>query len=110
MSKKLVSLGLIAAAMFASPAMATWYDKNGAAIHPSRVVHCIRAPDSGQFAGGPWNKPPCEPATRTRAAWRDRNGAAIHPSSVVHCVRAPDTGQFAGGPWNNPPCEPATWR
>jgi hypothetical protein len=110
MSKKLVSLGLIAAAMFASPAMATWYDKNGAAIHPSRVVHCVRAPDSGQFAGGPWNKPPCEPATRTRAAWRDRNGAAIHPSSVVHCVRAPDSGQFAGGPWNNPPCEPATWR
>ena len=32
---KLVSVGLIAAAMFASPAMAAWYDKNGAAIHPS---------------------------------------------------------------------------
>jgi len=110
---KLVSLGLVAAAMFASPAMAAWYDKNGAAVHPSRVVHCIRAPDVGQFAGGPWNNPPCEPATRgsgTRAAWRDRNGAVIHPSRVVHCVRAPDTGQFAGGPWNQPPCEPATWR
>ena len=26
---KLVSVGLIAAAMFASPAMAAWYDKNG---------------------------------------------------------------------------------
>ena len=77
---KLVSVGLIAAAMFANPAMAAWYDKNGAAVHPSRVVHCIRAPDVGQFAGGPWNKPPCEPATRgsgTRAAWRDSNGAAI---------------------------------
>ena len=46
---KLVSIGLIAAAMFASPAMAAWYDKNGAAIHPSRVVHCIRAPDEGQL-------------------------------------------------------------
>ena len=60
---KLVSLGLIAAAMFASPAMAAWRDKNGAVIDPSHVVHCIRAPDVGQFAGGPWNNPPCEPAT-----------------------------------------------
>jgi hypothetical protein len=60
---KLVSVGLIAAAMFANPAMAAWYDKNGAVIAPSRVVHCIRAPDVGQFAGGPWNNPPCEPAT-----------------------------------------------
>lgn len=63
---KLVSVGLIAAAVFAnfaSPAMAAWYDKNGAVIHPSRVVHCIRAPDVGQFAGGAWNNPPCEPAT-----------------------------------------------
>jgi len=60
---KLVSVGLIAAAMFATPAMAAWYDKNGSVIHPSRVVHCIRAPDVGQFAGGPYNNPPCEPAT-----------------------------------------------
>src|SRR6476659_3231383 len=110
MSKKLVSLGLIAVAMFANPAMAAWYDKNGAAIHPSRVVHSIRAPDTGQFAGGAWNSPPCEPATRTRAAWRDKSGAAIPPSRVVHCIRAPDTGQFAGGAWNSPPGEPATWR
>ena len=38
---KLVSAGLIAAAMFASPAMAAWYDKNGAAVHPSprRSLH-----------------------------------------------------------------------
>ncbi len=107
---KLVSVGLIATTMFASPAMAAWYDKNGAAVHPSRVVHCIRAPDAGQFAGGPYNNPPCEPATRTRASWRDSNGAAIAPSRVVHCIRAPDAGQFAGGPFNNPPCEPATWR
>jgi hypothetical protein len=48
--RKLVSVGLIAAAMSADPAMAAWYDKNGTVIHPSRVVHCIRAPDSGQFA------------------------------------------------------------
>ena len=61
------SVALIAVAMFATPAMArkhkSWHDKNGAAVHPSRVVHCIRAPDVGQFAGGPFNKPPCEPAT-----------------------------------------------
>jgi hypothetical protein len=39
---KLVSLGVIAAAVLANPAMAAWYDKSGAAIAPSRVVHCIR--------------------------------------------------------------------
>jgi hypothetical protein len=60
---KLVSAGLIAAAMFASPAMAAWHDRNGAVVPSSRVVHCIRAPDVGQFAGGPFNNPPCEPAT-----------------------------------------------
>ena len=107
---KLVWAGLITAAMFANPAMAAWYDKSGAAVHPSRVVHCIRAPDVGQFAGGPYNSPPCEPATWRRAAWHGRNGAVIPVSNVVHCIRAPDVGQFAGGPYNNPPCEPATWR
>lgn len=56
--RKLASVGLIAAAMFASPAMAAWYDQNGAAVHPSRVVHCIRAPDVGSFAGGPFNSRP----------------------------------------------------
>src|SRR5262249_43599568 len=89
---KLVSLGLLAASMLANPAMAAWYDKNGAVVQSSRVVHCIRAPDVGQFAGGPWNQPPCEPAMRgsgTRAAWRDKNGAVIAPSRVVHCIRAP---------------------
>jgi hypothetical protein len=110
---KLVSVALIAAGMFATPAMAAWYDKNGAVVPPSRVVHCIRAPDVGQFATAPYNNPPCEPATRgsgTRAAWRDKNGAVVHPSRVVHCVRAPDVGQFASAPYNNPPCEPASWR
>lgn len=110
---KLSSAALIAVAMSASPVMAAWYDKNGAAVDPSRVVHCIRAPDVGQFAGGSWNNPPCEPATRgsgTRAAWYDKSGAVVAPSRIVHCIRAPDVGQFAGGSWNNPPCEPATWR
>src|SRR5258708_19536935 len=109
---KLVSVGLIAAAMFANPAMAAWHDKNGAAVDPSRVVHCIRAPDEGQFAGGAWNKPPCEPATRgsgTRAAWHDKNRAVTPASPVVHCIRAPDVGQFPGGPSNKPPSQPATF-
>jgi hypothetical protein len=110
---KFVSVGLIAAAMFANPALAAWHDKSGAVIPASHVVHCIRAPDEGQFAGGAWNKPPYEPATRgagTRAAWHDKNGAVIPASHVVHCIRAPDEGQFAGGAWNKPPCEPAIWR
>src|ERR1700748_2636366 len=41
---KLFSAALIVTAMFASPAMAAWYDRTGAVVHPSRVVHCIRAP------------------------------------------------------------------
>ena len=108
--RKLASVGLIAAAMFTSPAMAAWYDQNGAAVHPSRVVHCIRAPDVGSFAGAPFNRPPCEPASWRRSAWRDKSGAVVPTSNVVHCVRAPDVGSYAGGPFNRPPCEPATWR
>jgi hypothetical protein len=111
---KLVPVALIAAAMVAGPAMAAWHDKTGAVVPPSNVMHCIRAPDVGQFAGGPFNKPPCEPATMRRSgartAWYDKNGAVVPASNVMHCVRAPDTGQFAGGAWNMPPCEPATWR
>jgi hypothetical protein len=107
------SAALTGVALFATPATAAWYDKSGAAVDSSHVVHCILAPDTGQFAGGPYNNPPCEPATRgsgTRAAWHDRNGAVIASSRVAHCIRAQDAGQFAGGPFNNPPCEPATWR
>jgi hypothetical protein len=110
---KLFSAALIGVAMFANPAMAAWHDKNGAVVPASNVVHCMRAPDVGQFAGGPFNKPPCEPVTRgsgARSAWHDKNGAVVPASNVVHCVRAPDVGQFAGGPYNNAPCEPATWR
>jgi hypothetical protein len=44
------SAALIAVALFATPAMArkqqpkSWHDKNGAYIHPSRVVHTGLAP------------------------------------------------------------------
>jgi hypothetical protein len=110
---KLVSAGLIAAAVFATPAKAEWIDKNGQVVHESRVVHCLRAPDVGQYAGGAYNQPPCEPATLgagLNRGWRDSNGAVIDPSRVVHCIRAPDEGQYAGGSYKQPPCEPATWR
>ena len=73
------SLALIAVAMFTTPASAGWYDKNGAAVDSSRIVHCIRAPDVGQFAGGPFNTPPCEPAY-----WRSGSGrhAGYAPATV----------------------------
>jgi hypothetical protein len=66
------SAGLIAVAMFATPAVArqkSWHDKNGAYIEASQVVHvggrhCIRAPDVGAYASAPYTKPPCEPAFR----------------------------------------------
>src|SRR5258706_15095903 len=97
---KLVSVGLIAAAMFANPAMAAWYDKNGAVIHPSRVVHCIRAPDVGQFAGGSWNNPPCEPATwrsDTMNTTNQKTGAIMHASPGGPYNRGPVVGRVAGG-------------
>jgi hypothetical protein len=101
---KLVSIGLIAAAMFATPAMAGWYDRNGAVVDPSGVVHCIRAPDEGAFATAPYKRPPCEEASLYGTnAWRDSNGANLDASRVVHCVRVKDhKNEFV--------CEPANWR
>src|SRR6478609_928871 len=77
MGKKLVSLGLIAVAMFVNPAMAAWYDKNGAAIHPSRVVHCIRAPDTGSL---PEVRGIVLPANRQPAPGRRGATKAAQPS------------------------------
>jgi hypothetical protein len=57
------SAALIAGATRGSSTRAAWRDKNGAVVPASNVVHCVRAPDVGQFAGGPFNNPPCEPAT-----------------------------------------------
>jgi hypothetical protein len=101
---KLVSIGLITAAMFATPAMAGWYDRNGAVVDPSGVIHCIRAPDEGQFATAPYKRPPCEPATLYgTTTWRDSNGADLEASRVIHCVRVKDhKNEFV--------CEPANWR
>ena len=73
-----LSAPLIAVAMLATPAMAGWYDRNGSAIDPSRVVHCIRAPDVGQFAGGPYANAPCEPAY-----WRSGSGRHSNTASYT---------------------------
>jgi hypothetical protein len=101
---KLVSIGLLAAVAFATPAMADWYDRNGAVVDPSGVIHCIRAPDKGAFATAPYKRPPCAEATLYGTnAWRDSNGADLHPSRVVHCKRVPNhKDEFV--------CEPANWR
>ena len=63
---KLVSAGLIAAAMFATPAMARESHVKSTAS-AARYVDgraCVPAPAVGAFATQPWdNGPPCEPAT-----------------------------------------------
>jgi hypothetical protein len=65
-----LSAGLIAAAIFAAPAVArekAWYSADGTRVDPSHVHyvkgrHCIRAPDVGAYATAPYKRPPCEPA------------------------------------------------
>ncbi|WJR77251.1 hypothetical protein [Bradyrhizobium sp. NP1] len=70
---KLLSAALIAAAAFATPAMAR--EGHVAVRHQAAVTtqsgtdyadgrSCIRAPAVGAFASDPWdNGPPCEPAS-----------------------------------------------
>jgi hypothetical protein len=71
---KLLSAGLIVAAMFASPAMAressanarrTAVDAYAAADRAPAASKrgCVRAPGVGAFATAPWRRPPCEPAS-----------------------------------------------
>jgi hypothetical protein len=65
---KLMSAGLILAAMLATPAVAR-DKKSGArnaqdayAAASTRKQRCaVRAPDEGAFATSPYRKPPCEP-------------------------------------------------
>ncbi|CCE10834.1 conserved exported hypothetical protein [Bradyrhizobium sp. STM 3843] len=69
---KLVSAGLIVAAMFASPTIARESHAKArrtahayAALHRAPVASkrgCVRAPDIGAYATAPWRQPPCEPA------------------------------------------------
>jgi hypothetical protein len=63
---KLMSAGLVLAAMLATPAIAR--DKKASARNAensyasARKQKCaMRAPDEGAFATAPYRKPPCEP-------------------------------------------------
>ena len=64
---KVLSAGLIAAAMLATPAMAREYRHvaKGHDVSAPRgaldVRDCVRAPDVGAFASDPYTRPPCEP-------------------------------------------------
>jgi hypothetical protein len=72
---KLLSAGLIIAAVLASPAMARESSANGrrtavdayAAVDRAPAASkrgCARAPDVGAFTTAPWRRPPCEPTSR----------------------------------------------
>ncbi|MBR0816758.1 hypothetical protein [Bradyrhizobium liaoningense] len=69
---KLLSAGLMAAAMIASPAMAREGSNHArrtnadayASVQRVPVTskrNCVRAPDVGAYASDPWRRPPCEP-------------------------------------------------
>jgi hypothetical protein len=65
---KVLSAGLIAAAMLTTPVMAREYrhvakgSNVSAPRGPLYERDCVRAPDVGAFASDPYNRPPCEPA------------------------------------------------
>ena len=66
---KVLSAGLIAAAMLTTPLMAREY-RHVAKRADISATHgavdagdCIRAPDVGAYATAPYTRPPCEPAS-----------------------------------------------
>jgi hypothetical protein len=66
---KVLSAGLIAAAMLTTPVMAREYrhvSKRFDVSAPRATFHrrgCVRAPDVGAFASDPYTRPPCESAS-----------------------------------------------
>jgi hypothetical protein len=66
---KVLSAGLIAAAMLTTPLMAREYRhvaKRADISAPRDVLDgldCARAPDVGAYASDPYTRPPCEPAS-----------------------------------------------
>jgi hypothetical protein len=66
---KVLSAGLIAAAMLTTPAMAREHrhvaerSDVSAARGPLNGRDCVRAPDVGAFASDPYTRPPCEPGS-----------------------------------------------
>ena len=65
---KVLSAGLIAAAMLTTPVVAREYRHvaKGADVSAPRGAlvgrDCVRAPDVGAYASDPYTRPPCEPA------------------------------------------------
>jgi hypothetical protein len=69
---KLLSAALLAAATFATPALAATHTSRHAVTNDTNMASvmrsadrdsCIRAPDVGAYATQPWTVPPCEPNT-----------------------------------------------
>jgi hypothetical protein len=66
---RILSAGLIAAAMLTTPVMAREYRHvaSGSDVSTTRGAldgrDCVRAPNVGAFASDPYTKPPCEPAS-----------------------------------------------
>ena len=65
---KILSAGLIAAAMLTTPVMAREYrhvaNRSDVSTPRGALVgrDCVRAPDVGAFASDPYTRPPCERA------------------------------------------------
>ena len=62
---KVLSAGLIAAAMLTTPVMAREYRHvaKGADVSALDGRDCVRAPNVGAYASDPYTRPPCEPAS-----------------------------------------------
>jgi hypothetical protein len=62
---KVLSAGLIAAAMLTTPLMAREYRHvaKGSDVSASHGSDCVRAPNVGAYASDPYTRPPCEPAS-----------------------------------------------
>jgi hypothetical protein len=63
---KVLSAGLIAAAMLTTPLMAREYRhvaKGSDVSAPLDGRDCVRAPNVGAYASDPYTRPPCEPAS-----------------------------------------------
>jgi hypothetical protein len=65
---KVLSAGLIAAAILTTPAMAREYRHvTGSNVSAQRGAlderDCVRAPNVGAYASDPYTRPPCEPAS-----------------------------------------------
>jgi hypothetical protein len=63
---KILSAGLIAAAMLTTPVMAREYRHVAKGSDVSAALDardCVRAPNVGAYASDPYTRPPCEPAS-----------------------------------------------